>query len=331
MLLLTIFRFASDLIIPIVLAFILKLVLQPAQRFFEKLRIPHGLSALIIVLVLIGSFAALVSVLSSPASEWIEKLSNSLPNLQQRLSFISTPVVSAEKIMVNAETMTQGNGSKILSVAVEGSRLSDRVFMSTGAFIRSLFTTVLLLLFLLASGDTFLRRTVEILPRFEDKRQAVDISQQIEHDISVYLFTITIMNALVGIATGIIMALCGRDDSVLWGCFAFLLNYVPIIGPLIGFVIFCLVGFVLNYKIGPAILPAALYLCVHVCESSFITPLLLAKRFTINPVIVILSLLFWYWMWGFSGAVLAMPMLAITKIICARIEALKPFGHFLEG
>ena len=331
LLFLTIVHTASDLFIPVVLAFILKLVFQPMQRFLEKLRFPRILAALAVVGMLIGGTAGLTIVLSGPSSIWAERLTDSLPQLQARLSPLSAPVTSAQKIMVNAESITQGAGPKVMPVAVEGTRLSDRVFIGTRAFFSAVFTTVLLLFFLLAAGDTFLRRLVEILPRFQDKRQAVDISQQIEHDISMYLLTITLMNAAVGILTGLVMAGCGREDAMLWGTLAFLLNYVPIIGPLTGFAIFFLVGLSLDHSLGDALLPAGLYFAIHISESMLITPLLLAKRFTLNPVLVVLSLIFWYWMWGFAGAILAMPMLAVVKIICDRIVLLKPLGHFLEG
>ncbi len=158
----------------------------------------------------------------------------------------------------------------------------------------------------------------------------MDISQQIERDISGYLFTITMMNAGVGVATGIVVYLTGLGDPLLWGTLVFLLNYIPVIGPLIGVAILVLAGELADID-GAALLPAALYLVIHFIEGSLITPLLVAKRFTLNPVIVILSLIFWYWMWGIPGAILAMPMLAITKIICDRIGPLVPFGHFLEG
>jgi predicted PurR-regulated permease PerM len=101
---------------------------------------------------------------------------------------------------------------------------------------------VLVLFFLLVSGDTFLRRLVEILPRFKNKRQAVDISQQIERDVSAYLSTITIMNLAVGVAIGVAMTLCGLGDPLLWGTLAFLLNYIPILGPSMGVIVFLLVG-----------------------------------------------------------------------------------------
>ena len=190
---------------------------------------------------------------------------------------------------------------------------------------------MLFLYFLLVSGDIFLRRLVEILPRFSSKRQAVDISQQIESDISAYLVTITIMNAAVGIATGIVMWLTGIGDPILWGTVAFLLNYAPILGPTLGVVIFLLAGLLTIGTLWQALLPAGLYLGIHLVEGETVTPMLLARRFTLNPVLVILSLVFWFWMWGIPGAILSVPMLAITKIICDRVRPLAALGHFLEG
>ena len=205
------------------------------------------------------------------------------------------------------------------------------LFSSTRAFAAGFLETVLVLFFLLLSGDTLLRRLVEVLPRFGDKRQAIEISQHIEHDISAYLVTITIMNAAVGLATALAMWLCGLGDPVLWGAVAFLLNYVPILGPMIGVVMFTLAGLLTAKTLWPALLPAGLYLVIHLAEGETITPMLLARRFTLNPLLVILALIFWYWMWGVPGAILAVPMLAITKIVCDRIRMLAPFGHFLEG
>ena len=125
---------------------------------------------------------------------------------------------------------------------------------------------------------------------FRDKRQAVDISQQVEHDISAYLVTITAMNAVVGGATAAAMYLCGLGDPLLWGAIAFLLNYIPILGPLFGTVIFLLAGMLTFDSLGWALLPPALYFGIHLVEGEALTPMLLARRFTLNPVLVILSL-----------------------------------------
>jgi predicted PurR-regulated permease PerM len=226
--------------------------------------------------------------------------------------------------------MTQLDTAMVTIPAAEGS-LPEQLFAGTWNFAAGLFTTGLLLFFLLIAGDTFLRKLVEILPRFSDKRRAVEISQQIESDISGYLVTITAMNVLVGLATGVVMWLCGVGDPVLWGVVAFLLNYVPILGPLLGVGLFFLVGLLTLDGIWEALLPASLYLGIHVAEGEGITPMLLARRFTLNPVLVILALVFWYWMWGVPGAILAVPIMAVTKIVCDRVGPLNPFGHFLSA
>lgn len=322
---------ASEIVIPVVLAFVLKLVFQPIVRFLGKWKLPQTMIAGIIIIALLSSIGILGTMLSGPAASWAEKLPHGYPQLQERLNFLRTPVEKTQKILIQADDLTKGAGPKVMPVAVQGTRLSDKVFTGTQAIFGGLFTTMLVLFFLLASGDTFLRRLVEVLPRFKDKRQAVDISQAIEQDISSYLLTITAMNACVGVATAVMMRLYHIDDPILWGALAFLLNYIPIMGPIICMAIFALVGLLGNAEFLPALLPAASYYAIRLLEGSFITPMLLAKRFTLNPVLVILSLVFWYWMWGVAGAILAMPMLAIAKIICSRIERLAAFGHFLEG
>jgi predicted PurR-regulated permease PerM len=139
------------------------------------------------------------------------------------------------------------------------------------------------------------------------------------------------MNAAVGIATALAMWFTGVGDPILWGTVAFLLNYVPILGTALGILIFLFAGLLTHDTLWLALLPAGLYFGFHLIEGETVTPMLLAKRFTLNPVLVIISLVFWFWMWGISGAILSMPMLAITKIICDRLQPLAKFGHFLEG
>jgi len=322
---------AAEIILPIVLAFVLMLVLQPTMRFLERWRVPRGLAALAIIVVLFGTIAGLTTALTGPATDWAAKLPEGIPKLQERLSFLGKPIAAVQKFITRAEGLTSGTEGKALSVKVEGTGLSERLISSTRNVVSGLGETVLVLFFLLISGETFLRRLVEILPRFKNKRQAVDIANQIESDIAAYLVTITIMNAAVGIATGIAVAFAGLGDPLLWGTVAFLLNFVPILGPMIGVVIFLLAGLLSIETLWIAFLPAVLYFAVHLIEGETITPMLLARRFTINPVLVIVSLVFWYWMWGVPGAILATPLLAVTKIICDRIESLSAFGHFIEG
>jgi predicted PurR-regulated permease PerM len=214
---------------------------------------------------------------------------------------------------------------------VKGPGLGDTVMTGMRTLVEGTVTTVILLFFLLVAGDLFLRRLVEILPTMKDKKQAVEISHEIERNISGYLFTITMMNLCVGFATAGAMRLCGLADPVLWGCVAFLLNYVPILGPLTGVGLFFMVGLTSFDTVWHALIPAGVYLGIHLVEGEFVTPMILARRFTLNPVLVIVSLVFWNWMWGIPGTFLAVPLLAGFKIICDRVRPLMALGHFLGG
>jgi predicted PurR-regulated permease PerM len=323
---------ASSIILPIMLAFVLKLLLQPAVRLLERMHLPSVVGALLAILLVIGSLVGLVAGLSVPAATWAERLPDGIPRLEAHLVVLKTPIEALQKVIQQAEQVADTSGQNGSMIAVRRDLgLTGALFAGTRAVLDGLFTTVLVLYFLLVSGDIFLRRVVEILPTFKDRRQAVDISQQIEDDISAYLVTITIMNAAVGVATAAAMYLCGLGDPLLWGATAFLLNYIPILGPLFGSFIFLLAGLLSFDSLWWALLPPALYLGIHLVEGETLTPMLLARRFTLNPVLVILALVFWFWMWGVPGAILAVPMLAIVKIVCDRVRSLKILGHFLEG
>jgi predicted PurR-regulated permease PerM len=322
---------ASDIVLPLVFAIILKLLLQPAMRIVERLRVPRILAALLLILALFGTIVGLGTAISGPAGTWAAKLPEGIPRLQERLSFMQEPIDALQRFLQQVEDLGGAAASPNAVASTRGPTLLTRLFTGTRNFASGFFTTILFLFFLLVSGDIFLHRLVEILPRFSGKRQVVEISQQIESDISAYLVTITVMNAAVGVVMALAMWLTGVGDPILWGTVAFLLNYVPILGTAVGVLIFLLAGLLTVDTVWQALLPAGLYLGLHLIEGQTVTPMLLARRFTLNPVLVIISLVFWFWMWGIPGVILSVPMLAIAKIICDRVRPLAAFGHFLEG
>jgi predicted PurR-regulated permease PerM len=323
---------ASAIILPVVLAFVLNLLLQPAVRILGRVHLPRAVGALLTVLLVIGALVGLVAALSVPAVTWAERLPEGIPRLEAHLQVIKGPIEALQKVIQQAEQVADAPPSQGSIVSVRRDLgITGALFAGTRSVLDGLFTTVLVLYFLLVAGNIFLRRIVEILPTFTNKRQAVDISQQIQEDISAYLVTITAMNAAVGATTAAAMYLCGLGDPLLWGTIAFLLNYIPILGPFFGICIFVLVGMLSFESLWWALLPPVLYFGIHLVEGETLTPMLLARRFTLNPVLIILSLVFWFWMWGVPGAILAVPMLAILKIISDRLRPLKALGHFLEG
>jgi predicted PurR-regulated permease PerM len=318
---------AREIVLPVVLAIVLKLLLQPLVRLLERGRVPKALGALLALALLLAAFVGLGMLLSAPATHWVIDLPQAWPRLQEKFAFFKEPV---DRIRHTLSDMGVDFGGPSTFVSHPGGIVSA-AFSGTGSIASYLLETLLVLFYLLVFGETFLRRFVEVLPTFADKREAVEISLHVEHDLSAYLLTVTIINAVVGCATAGVMWVCGVPGPVLWGVVAFCLNFVPILGPFCGIVLFLAVGLVTKGAAWSALLPAALYFGIHILEGEIITPMLLASRFTINPLAVILSLIFWYWMWGVVGAVLAVPVLAIIKIVCDRLRPFRAFGHLLEG
>jgi predicted PurR-regulated permease PerM len=324
--LLTLSYLAADVIRPIVFAIVLNLLFQPGMRALKRLHIPRVAAALLLIFCVFGAIVGVGAAMSGPATSWAQKLPAGVARLEERLAFLSEPIRTLQ------EFLQQFDGVGHTGVAPSsGSSIEETLLRGTQHFASGFSETLLILFFLLVSGETFLRKAVEIVPTFSDKRRVVALSQQIEENISAYLLTITFMNAAVGIATALVVWTSGLGDPVLWGGVAFLLNYVPIIGPSIGVVLLLLAGLLTIEALWQAFLPAAAYLAIHLIEGETVTPMLLARRFTLNPVIVVISLIFWFWMWGVPGAVLAVPMLAIAKIVCEDIKPLNAVGHFLEG
>jgi predicted PurR-regulated permease PerM len=322
----------SEIMLPIMFALLLKLLLTPVQRVLTRLRVPKILGALLLVVALMGGIGGLGWALSAPAAAWLAKVPQTMTRLEWKLEALKEPVQQMQQATKKVEKMTDASGPEIPQhVTIKEPGLSDWLLSGTRSLIAGFLTTLILLFFLLMAGDLFLRRFVEILPRLSDKKQAVEISNEIERNISAFLLTITAMNAAVGVATGIALHLCGFSDALLWGVVAFLLNYIPVLGPLVTAALFFIIGLVTYDETVLAFVPTGIYLAIHFIEGEIVTPMLLARRFTLNPVLIVGSLVFWHWMWGIPGVLLAVPMLAVFKIVCDRVRPLMALGHFIGG
>lgn len=331
LLLLWLLYFAREILVPITFAFVLNLLLQPAAKALGRLHIPKPIAALLTLLIFMGALFLLGVTLAGPLSSWVGKAPESLQRLESDLWALRPTIEKVQNANRELEQLTQSVTGSSTSISVAGPGIGSYLFSSTRAVATGLGTMIIVLFFLLVSGDVFLRRLVEILPTLSDKKQLVEISHEIERSVSGYLITVTLINAGVGAATGIATYLCGLPDPLLWGAIAFLFNYVLILGPLTNFAILVLVGLLSFDSLLRAMLPALAYLLIHVVEGEGFTPMIVARRFTLNPVLIVLSLIFWFWMWGIAGALLAVPLLAIFKMVCDRIAPLAGLGHFLGG
>src|SRR5215213_1101005 len=226
--------FASAFFLPIVLALLLSFLLTPVVRALNKLHIPNGLGAGLVIFALLGSLGLGIYELAEPAYEWAEKAPRQLRRLERRLAEFKRPVQTMSKATQQVEKITQvGTGEQPNKVSVETESLGERVFSQATDITAGSMVMFILLFFLLASGDLFLRKLIRVLPSLSDKKRAVEIARQIERDISAYLSTITVINVALGLAVWGIMAWIGIPNPLLWGVLAFVTNYIPYLGAIV--------------------------------------------------------------------------------------------------
>ncbi len=320
---------ARTFLLPISVALMLKLVLDPLIRRLSGWRIPPALSAALVLLVAVGGFGYGVFQLAKPASEWIVGAPQTMRKLEARLKPLRKPVEQVAAATQQVENMANGTKPQDVAPDAPEPRLGKALLSGTWTLLASLAGTLLVLYFLLASGDLFLRKLVRVLPTLSDKKQAVEMAAQIEHDVSRYLSTITLVNIALGIAVGFAMYGLGMPNPALWGAVAGVLNFLPYLGPILSAVLLSLVALLSFDSLGYCLLVPAVYLGLHVVESYLVTPRLVAHRLTLNPVAIFLGVSFFAWIWGIAGALLAVPLLAICKIFCDRIASLSSIGEFL--
>ena len=189
-------------------------------------------------------------------------------------------------------------------------------------FIAGALEMFVLLYFLLAVGDLFLQKLIKVLPLLQDKKKAVAIFRETESSISTYLVTVALVNAGLGLVVALVMRLVGMPNPLLWGTLAAVAEFVPYLGATTMLGILSLAGLVTFPQLGHAFLVPGSYLVVNLIQANFVTPTVLGRRLTLNPVAILIGLVFWWWLWGVGGAFIAVPLLATFKIFCDHIESL---------
>ncbi len=322
--------FARAFFLPIVLAVLLDFLLSPLIRALKRARVPEPLGAALVIVGLLGTAGIAVYGLVGPAREWVTKLPASMREAETRLRQLRTPVEQVSKTAEQVEQAAKvGNGTKAPEVVVKGPSLTERLFGTTQTLIASAFEVIILLYFLLAAGDLFLQKLIKVLPQFRDKKKAVTIARETEASISTYLVTVTLVNLALGLAVAIVMFLLKMPNPVLWGVMAALAEFIPYLGASALVAVLTLAGLVTFEQVGHALLVPLAYLGVNVLQSQLVSPLILGRRLTLNPVAIFVGLVFWWWIWGVPGAFIAVPLIATFKIFCDHIEALAPIGEFL--
>lgn len=319
--------FARFLLIPVTLALVLSLVLSPVMRMLLRAHIPAAIAAGIIVAVVLGAMGYGLYALGQPAANWIHRAPEVMRNIEHKVNPIKQTVkevsAAAEKVEKITETK-QGSPT----VQIQGPSLRDIVYDHAKGFIVGFVSVMFLVYFFLAWGD----RMVLHAQSFCHNRGITHFNELfhvLQHEISHYLVTITVINTVLGIAVAIAMYFLEMPNPGLWGLLAGVMNFAPYIGALSVLVVIAVVALLTFPDISTALLPPAVFLVLTTLEGQIITPQVVGQRLALNPLMVFLSIIFWFWLWGVIGALLAVPILAIVKIISDRAERLKPLGQVL--
>jgi predicted PurR-regulated permease PerM len=321
-------RLAQAFFLPIVLAILLDFLLSPVVRTLRRFGLPEPAGAGLVVLGLVATLAMGVYYLAGPAADYVALAPQSIERVRDKIEGMRGSVEQVTEAAKQVEKATTVGGDAP-QVEIKGPSLTKQVFGGTAAFLSAATVVIFLTYFLLAVGDLFLQKLVAVLPQFKDKRVAVTIIRETEAQISLYLFTTTLINIGVGVVTGVVMYLLGMPNAVLWGVVAMVLNFVPYVGAVANTVLLALAALIAFDDTGRALLVPGAFLALNLIESNLVTPMIYGNRMRLNTVALFIGLVFWWYIWGVPGAILAVPMMAAFKITCDHIESLSPIGEFL--
>ncbi len=330
-------REAQVLLAPVVIALVLTFVLTPAVRWQRQHGVPEALGAGLVVVALLGSVVPLAAVLAEPAAQWwqrapatLEQALKQIDRLRAAIPGLEPPARAAPTAASPAPAPREADPVKE-RLASEGVALTGLLLGRSAAFAASAAATVILLYFMLASEHWLLGRCVEALPRRRMRALLLGGFRAAQRDIAHYLVAMSLINLGVGITTGLALNAIGLPNPMLWGVATGVVIFVPYIGPLMMVVLLLLAG-MLSLGDGPAMLaPAAAFVAIHAVEGNLISPWIIGRRLLLSPLSVFLSVMFWGWVWGVVGALVAVPVLIGVRALVRRHRRLRGLCVYLDG
>jgi predicted PurR-regulated permease PerM len=306
----TVLYFGKAFFLPVVMAFVVGTMLSPAASFLERFRIPRGVAAVLIVLAVgaLGTF--IVGLIAAPAVEWSSRLPELAVRLKEKLHVFDRPLALWHEL----QTMIGG------SDALSNLQLPKFEWVQpTLEFLSPTFTEFLLffvtLVLFIASWKNLRRALIMTFADHVSRLRTLRILNEIEEHLGSYLATVTMINAGVGIATGLICMVAGMPNPAGLGALAATLNYIPIIGPVVTFAVLVVVGLVAFPTLSGAMVAPMLFTALTFFEGHFITPTIIGRKLALNALAVLLALAFWTWLWGPMGGFLSSPLLIVALIL----------------
>ena len=315
-------QYASSLLVPIAVAVLLTLLLGPLVRWMGNYGVAEPVGAALIVFGTMSVLGTTILVLATPAAEWLRRAPQTMHRVEGKLQTIE-PVATIQATAASVARVTSvAGGSDSTATRIEVAAMSPlRQFgWTTAHMISGIFTVVFLTYFLLASGSMFRRKIAYLFPSGTQRTRIKRALFEIEEQMSRYLLINTLISGCVATATWAFLAAIGMPNPFLWGVVAGVLNNVPYIGSLITLI---LIGFVALASFdgsGVLLLACGGFILIHVITCNLLAPMVLGRKMPLNTVAVLISLLFWGWVWGIVGVIMAVPITVMIQVVCTHSE-----------
>lgn len=312
------FRAGAEFFLPLTAAIVIAIALVPLLEWLERRGIPSGLSALISVLgFLLVANTALVLIIV-PATDWFRVLPQRLPKIQANLAPVIDLYSNLQRFVDEiVRTLAMGRvAAAQAATPVEAPRslLQFAATSAPSAIVEMVFA-LLIIYFFLAGWTSLRRRTINSRGSFDGAMAIARVIQNVVDATSAYVITIATINLCLGVSVALALWLIGMPSPFMWGGIVALLNFIPYFGPMLAAALLGLGGLMVFDDVWIALLPAGVQVGFHLVESNAITPLLLGRRLTMNPLLILVSIAFWGWVWGTAGALLAVPLLIIIQTV----------------
>lgn len=325
--------FARDFMLPVVFAFLIAITLRPFVRNLSRRGIPAW--ATTTGIVVIGTILLMLAVyaFSGAIIDWVSNASEIQRTFLQKISQLRSSFESLINLTETLQEATDPAEDPDVQEVVVKQPIFPTILTFVAAYPVNLFIVIsgalVIAVFLMASGDLFYDKLIRVLPTLSDKKNALRIVLDVEREVSAYLVALTAINAGLAIAVGVGFWLIGMPTPHLWALLAFILNFIPYLGPIAGMMLSGMIAVVSFDDIAHALLAPVLYMVLIGLETQIITPQVLSRRMQINAVMILLALAFWAWLWGIAGIVVAVPILVTFRVLCSHIESLSALGEFL--
>src|SRR4051795_2543826 len=310
-------RTGAEFFMPVTAALVVAIALVPMLEWFERRGIPSKASAGLCVLIFLLLALFAIGSIVIPASDWVAQVPTKITKVRAALDPVFDLYKNLDRFIDRIANQIQINrASHARTVTIEQPN-SVMGLLATSAphLLIQLFFSLLVIFFFLAGWTAMRKRTIVSRGSFEGALTTARVIQQVVDATSTYLGTITLINIGLGTLTAAVLWLLGMPSPIMWGGIVAVANYIPYLGPIASALLLFFGGLMTFPDVWGALAPPAAFICFHLVEANFFTPMVVGHRLTISPLSILISLSFWAWVWGTTGALLAVPLLIIMKTV----------------